>query len=248
MISAILTDIEGTTSSIRFVKEVLFPYAAERLPAFVRAHCTTEPVRSQLRAVAQHLDKTLSDDRCTDLGGDSEPDQTINLEPVIGQLLDWIATDTKATPLKALQGMIWREGYEQGDYQAHFYADAVERLTAWHQRGIPVFVYSSGSVQAQDLFFHYSRFGDLRPLVSGYFDTATGPKQDPASYSKISARLGLPPDEILFLSDTAAELDAARDAGLATVRVQRPEDATAVPQVAARHEHQVVESFADLND
>ena len=228
MISAILTDIEGTTSSISFVKETLFPYAAEQLPSFVREHEAEEAVSLQLNAVAS----------ATGIAGN-------DLEGQILQLLEWIDSDTKATPLKALQGMIWKAGYECGDYRAHFYPDAVKQMTLWRERGIPIYVYSSGSIQAQRLFFKYSSFGDLRPLISGWFDTTTGAKQEARSYQKIQQEVSIPAPDMLFLSDIEAELDAAKKSGLSTVLVARAQDSTPSDSNAQTH-HQVVDSFDQI--
>lgn len=228
MIKAVVTDIEGTTSSLSFVKDVLFPYAAAQLPEFVREHRTEKNVRKQLDATAE-------------LAG--LPSHEVN--PLIRQLLDWIANDTKATPLKALQGMIWKRGYESGDYQAHIYDDAVRRLRDWFENRLQLFVYSSGSVQAQELFFQYSRYGDVRALFRGYFDTTTGPKHDEASYRAISTEIGFPGGEILFLSDVEAELDAAARAGYRTCRLSRPEDyGDKAGEVASNHP--VYTSFDDI--
>jgi enolase-phosphatase E1 len=203
MIKAILTDIEGTTSSLSFVKDVLFPYAAERLPDFVRAHRDDPQVAALLedaRAVA-------------DGAGDEEA--------LIAQLLDWIATDRKITPLKALQGLIWEEGYARGDFSGHVYADAARRLRDWHGAGLRLYVYSSGSVHAQKLLFGHTDYGDLTPVFDGFFDTRIGGKRERESYSAIASEIGLPPGEILFLSDILEELDAAHDAGMATIALRR---------------------------
>ncbi|UHD17211.1 acireductone synthase [Thiocapsa bogorovii] len=203
MIKAILTDIEGTTSSLSFVKDVLFPYAAERLPDFVRAH-RDDPQVTQL----------LEDARAA-AGGSGDD------EALIRQLLDWIATDRKITPLKALQGLIWEEGYARGDFRGHIYPDAVRRLRAWHGAGLRLYVYSSGSVHAQKLLFGHTDYGDLTPIFSGFFDTRIGVKREPESYGAIASEIGLPPGEILFLSDIREELDAASDAGMATTALRR---------------------------
>jgi enolase-phosphatase E1 len=203
MIKAILTDIEGTTSSLSFVKDVLFPYAAEHLPDFVRSHRDEPPVAALLedaRAVA-------------DGAGDEEA--------LIAQLLDWIATDRKITPLKALQGLIWEEGYARGDFSGHVYADAARRLRDWHRAGLSLYVYSSGSVHAQKLLFGHTDYGDLTPVFDGFFDTRIGGKRERESYSAIASEIGLPPGEILFLSDILEELDAAHDAGMATIALRR---------------------------
>ena len=228
MIKAIVSDIEGTIGSISFVREVLFPYAAEHLPAYIRTNRTDPPVREQLNAVAEQTGVASTE-----------------LEGLIQQLLDWIASDTKATPLKALQGMVWEHGYQAGDYKAHIYQDAIQNLTEWHAQKIGLYIFSSGSVQAQKLFFQYSSYGDLRPLFRGYFDTTTGPKVASESYRAIAATIGLPPNELLFLSDTEAELDAAKETGLNTTWVIRPQDSPLAIE-GLRSVHPLVDSFDDI--
>jgi enolase-phosphatase E1 len=216
MIRAILTDIEGTTSSIRFVHDVLFPYAREHMAEFVRCH-----------AEDVHVVPHLNDVRLT-AGAD------LDLEGVIGQLIQWIDADEKATPLKALQGMIWEAGYRNGDFTGHIYPDAARQLRAWHDGGIRLYIFSSGSTQAQQLLFGHSDAGDLTSLFSGYYDTRIGNKREPAAYRAIAAGIGLPPQDILFLSDVREELDAARTAGMHTtwlVRDGTPDASAAHPQV-----------------
>ena len=206
-IEAIVTDIEGTTSSIDFVKAVLFPYAERALDAFVRGH-------SDDTAVAAALDQTAAESGVA----------RNNIDALIAQLLDWSRADRKITPLKALQGLIWQRGYERGDYRAHIYPDAAAQLRSWHAAGFPLYVYSSGSIAAQKLFFRYSEAGDLTALFSGYFDTTTGPKREADSYRKIAAAIGAEAQHLLFLSDAVEELDAARAAGYQTCWLQRPAD------------------------
>jgi enolase-phosphatase E1 len=203
-IKAILTDIEGTTSSVNFVYEVLFPYAVRHLPAFVQAN-------AQQPAVAEQLAQVRTDSH--------EPDA--DLLRVVDILLEWIAADRKATPLKALQGMIWAEGYQKGQLRGHVYPDAVEALQRWHAQGYGLYVYSSGSIQAQQLIFGCSVAGDLSPLFSGYFDTTSGPKREAASYGRIAQAIDLPAEQIFFLSDIVEELDAAQQAGLQTCGLAR---------------------------
>lgn len=152
-------------------------------------------------------------------------------------LQGWIDEDRKHTALKALQGMIWKAGYENADFHAHVYPDAVERLRAWQAQGLPLYVYSSGSVGAQKLFFAHSEAGDLLPLFSGHFDTEIGGKREAASYTRIAESLGLPPAEILFLSDVVEELDAAREAGMATALIDRPQDYPQPREGEACHGH-----------
>ncbi len=193
---AIVTDIEGTTSSIAFVADVLFPYARKRLVDFVARN--PDAARPILAEVAE-MD-------------DGDPVTT---------LLSWIDEDRKATPLKTLQGMIWAEGYADGTLTGHVYRDAAAALRRWHARGIRLYVYSSGSVAAQKLIFGHSNEGDLTPLFSGYFDTTTGPKREPASYRAIADAAGLAAADMLFLSDAPAEVAAARAAGMAALLVDR---------------------------
>jgi len=223
VIKAIVTDIEGTTSSIHFVHEVLFPYAAKHLPAFIRENRSTPAVDDALQEVAR-ISKLATDDT----------------EALITQLLQWIASDQKVTPLKALQGLVWEQGYRNGDYKAHIYPDALATLHKWHQQGLALYVYSSGSVYAQKLFFGFNEGGDLTTLFQGYFDTVTGPKREANSYQKIQQALDLPAEEILFLSDIVEELDAAAEVGMHTAWLQREGDMLQHPR------HQCVDTFTDI--
>jgi enolase-phosphatase E1 len=220
----ILTDIEGTTSSISFVKDVLFPYARRALPAFVRARGGTAEVRHWLDAVA------------AETGAQSD-------DAIIDTLQRWIDEDRKHTALKALQGMIWQDGYRGADFTAHIYPDAAAQLKAWHAAGIPLAVYSSGSAPAQRLFFAHTDAGNLSALFEAWFDTEVGHKRDAASYREIARRLNRAPQEILFLSDVVEELDAARDAGMRTVLIDRLDDYPAPREGEAAHEHLRVDSF-----
>ena len=224
MIRAIVTDIEGTTSSISFVHDVLFPYARQHMRQFVCRSVQdgrASPHINDVRMQTGRMDMSLDD--------------------VADQLIQWIDEDKKITPLKALQGMIWEEGYKNGDFKGHVYADAVECLKAWDQQGLKLYVYSSGSVYAQKLLFGFSDFGDMTPLFSGYFDTTTGGKGDAESYRKITAVLALAANEILFLSDIEKELDAARAAGMKTTWLVRKD---ALNTQAA---HRQVSNFRDIN-
>ena len=226
--TVILTDIEGTTSSISFVKDVLFPYARRALPDFVARRGDEPEVRRWLDEAALDIGGVVSDDCIVEL------------------LQGWIDEDRKHTALMALQGMIWRDGYERGDYRAHFYADAAESLRHWHADGHPLYVYSSGSVPAQKLFFGYSECGDLTPLVSGWFDTEVGHKRDADAYRRITDAIGRAPGDILFLSDVVEELDAAREAGLRTALLDRRGDYPQPREGDDCHGHARFESFADI--
>jgi enolase-phosphatase E1 len=222
-IKAILTDIEGTTTDIAFVHRVLFPYAYERLADYLRAHADESAVQAILEQARSEL---------------KSPDA--DLDSLIGAFRHWIEQDLKVTPLKALQGLIWVQGYQQGDFRGHLYEDAHRLLQQWHAQGIELYVFSSGSIKAQQLIFGYSDYGDLTPLFSGYFDTTTGPKREAQSYSAIVASIGCSADEILFLSDIEQELDAARTAGMQTRLVARAE-----PPAAPGHEW--VSRFDDIS-
>ncbi|MEJ2325620.1 MAG: acireductone synthase [Chromatiaceae bacterium] len=204
MIRALITDIEGTTSSLSFVKDVLFPYSRAYIGAFVHRH-------AQEPEVARILDEARAE------AGDSQ----LQLGQLIPTLERWIDADRKVTPLKALQGLIWEAGYRDGAFRGHIYADAATALQRWKEAGLALYIYSSGSVRAQRLLFAHTDYGDLTPLFSGHFDTRIGAKGDPESYRRIAVELGLPPHELLFLSDVESELDAARAAGLKTLWLVR---------------------------
>ena len=229
-IRAILTDIEGTTSSISFVKEVLFPYAREALPGFVRLHGKEPQVRRWLDMVATEIAASACQD-----------------EVIVETLQGWIDQDRKHTALKALQGMIWDVGYRNGDYTAHLYPEVAAVLRRWHDAGLPLYVYSSGSVPAQKLFFGFSDAGDLNGLFSGNFDTEIGGKRETASYARIAEAIDLAPGQILFLSDVVEELDAAREAGMGTVLLDRRTDYPSPRDGEAANGHTRVEDFGQIN-
>lgn len=214
MIKTIVTDIEGTTSSIDFVHQTLFPYARTRLRTWLKAHAGEPQVLVQLDAVEREVGSSA-----------------LSLDEAADVLEGWMAEDRKATPLKALQGLIWAEGYASGELRGHVYPDTPEALRAWHARGLRLCVYSSGSVAAQKLIFGHTDYGDLTPLFSDYFDTRVGGKREAASYRAITEQLGLEATSVLFLSDISEELDAARSAGLQTCQIVRD----AQTKVAARH-------------
>ncbi len=228
MLPTILTDIEGTTSSIAFVKDVLFPYARRELPRFIRQHGHDPEVRRWLDVVAAEHGSICSDD-------------------VIAETLQgWIDQDRKHTALKALQGLLWADGYASGQLQADIYPDAVAGLRRWHQAGYRLAVYSSGSVPAQKLLFAHTTAGDLTGLFCGFFDTEVGHKRDADSYRLIADALHRSPGDIVFLSDVVAELDAAREAGMRTVLVDRRADYAEPRTAGALNAHPRVESFDDI--
>lgn len=219
---AIVTDIEGTTTDIDFVHKVLFPYAARSLADFVRAHQHDSAIAPLIDDVRKEIQQAAA-----------------SLDEVIDTLLLWIKEDKKITPLKTLQGYIWQNGYEKGDYTGHVYADAAYWLKQWHQAGLKLYVYSSGSVLAQQLLYRYSDAGDLSTLFSGHFDTRIGGKRDSQSYRNISEQLGITGEQLLFLSDINEELDAARTAGWRTLLVARKETPPST--------HATIHNFAEVN-
>lgn len=222
MIKAIVTDIEGTTSSLSFVKDVLFPYARAQIAEFVRAHADEFEVRQLLSDVSKEVGREL------------------DAEQALGQLIAWMDQDEKVTPLKALQGLIWEEGYRKGAFTGHVYEDAERNLKAWKARGLRLYIYSSGSVHAQKLLFAHTEYGDLTPWFSGYFDTRIGGKREVESYRRIAEALQTPPGSCLFLSDIKEELDAAKQAGFNTLWLVR--DSKPDPQA----EHRQVENFDQI--
>ena len=203
-----LVDVEGTAGPLTFVREVLFPFARKHLRGFISRHGDREEVRAILSDAA---------------GIQAEETGERPTPAEVPALLErWIDMDRKAPPLKRLQGLIWQEGYASGELRAEVYADVPAAFRRWREAGARVAIYSSGSVPAQQLYFRHSTAGDLTPWLDGYFDLDNaGPKKERASYARIVAALGVPAAEVVFLSDVAAELDAARDAGLATTQVLR---------------------------
>ncbi|MCX7633609.1 MAG: acireductone synthase [Turneriella sp.] len=230
-IQAVLCDIEGTTSSIAFVHRVLFPLSLERMDSFLAEHASDPEVKSQLEVLWQKLHGTaLPQDGIAELAA---------------ILKDYVRKDVKDTTLKWVQGKIWKKAFEDGSIRGHVYPDVPPAWRRWCEHGIRIFIYSSGSVEAQKLLFRYSEAGDLTPLLSGYFDTTTGPKKEKDSYTKIAHVLGMEPAEILFLSDSHEELIAASAAGLATCLLLR--DGAALPSgysaIFAQDFNEVEEKF-----
>lgn len=204
----ILTDIEGTSTSVAFVYEVLFPYFKENVADYFQKNYPHPDLEGPVAAV-----------RATVL---EERGETIDTAGVVEQLIAWTVADRKHTALKSVQGLVWAAAYQQGAIKGHVYPDVPPALEAWKKAGYQLGVYSSGSVAAQQLLFGFSEFGDLKPYFSHYFDTLVGPKREAASYHNILAALNLPASAVLFLSDVEAELDAAEEAGMHTIQLVRP--------------------------
>lgn len=203
----ILTDIEGTTSSISFVAEELFPYFRENI--------------SDLLALKDRLVVKEAFEETVELAKSEDGEILTTDEQIIDKLYQWSVEDRKITPLKTLQGVLWDAGYRDGELKGHVYPEVAANLKSWKEQGINLGVFSSGSVPAQKLIFGYSIAGDLTPYFSYYFDTNTGGKREAATYAKIAKELNLNPSEILFLSDIEEELLAAESTGYQTVQLAR---------------------------
>lgn len=226
----IVLDVEGTTSPIAFVEEVLFPFARERLDEFLGAHAgdpEVEALHAPIRAEA---------------GDPVVPGEAASAARAAAAARELMRRDAKFGPLKDLQGRIWKSGFESGRLVATVFDDVPPALELWNASGLDVRIYSSGSVQAQRLFFGHTTAGDLLPLLRGHYDTTTGPKRDPASYAAIAADMGIDPRQLLFVSDVGEELDAARRAGMQTALADRPGNRPAT----SVFDHPVVATFAAI--
>jgi len=202
-VAAALVDIEGTISPLAFVKETLFPYAAERLRPYVEAH--------------------RDDPRVADLLVEVEE---LNGDDPLRALEKWQHHNIKVKPLKTLQGWIWAEGYAAGAFAPPLFEDALEALRRWRAQGLPLYVYSSGSLEAQELLFRHSAAGDVRGLFEDFYDTSVGSKLEAGSYLRIAAEIGVAPRDLLFLSDNPQELVAAELAGLQVAQVVKDAQAS----------------------
>lgn len=231
----ILLDIEGTTSAVSYVYDVLFPYARKEIGTFLETHWCEPDVISACELMARDAGKPSIK---AWLGEHATREEAVStVAKAVYALMD---VDAKATGLKELQGLIWRQGFQKGDIGAHVYPDVPAALAAWCAAGVDVRIFSSGSVAAQRLLFANSEHGDLGKYIKGHYDTRTGPKRQPSSYTAIAADMQIEAGEILFLSDLVEELDAAQAAGLKTALVVRPGNPPPPPD----HEHPVVRDLA----
>ena len=236
----ILLDIEGTTTPIDFVYQVLFPFARTHVKDYLARHWSSADVQNdlaQLRAEqAADAQQGLAPPAINEDSDQSTIETTV---AYVHWLMD---RDRKSTPLKSLQGKIWEEGYEAGELLSQVIDDVPSAIRRWHKEGKQICIYSSGSVLAQKLLFSHTSAGDLTPLINGYFDTTIGAKKDAESYCCIAVTLQLPPEEFVFVSDVIAELDAAYAAGLQGVLSLRPGNHPQPPS----HSYQIIHSFAEL--
>ena len=204
-VRAILLDIEGTTTPIAFVHDVLFTYAREHLREFLNANPAADDIA------------LLREEHAIDEKEGRNP------PPLTAEYVEWlISLDRKSTGLKSLQGKIWRQGYEEGSLQSQVFEDVAPAFGHWRERGLRISIFSSGSVLAQKLLFAHTEVGDLTRFIDSYFDTSSGKKGDADSYRRIAEAIDLEPVQILFISDVVAELDAANRAGMKTILSIRP--------------------------
>jgi enolase-phosphatase E1 len=219
-VRAVLLDIEGTTTPITFVTELLFPFVRDRLRRYLDRH-SASPLHEHLWAA---LRAEYEADRRLDAGVPDWPDSPppARVDTIAAYVIWLMDRDRKSTALKKLQGCIWEEGYVRGDLVGEVFPDVPGALSRWHADQRLVGIFSSGSTLAQRLLFRYSQAGDLTPYLTVYFDTTTGPKTDPSSYTRIAERLGTVPEAVMFVSDTVRELDAARACGMRTRLAVRP--------------------------
>ncbi|HJS58710.1 MAG TPA: acireductone synthase [Vicinamibacteria bacterium] len=230
-IHVLLLDVEGTTTPVDYVYRTLFPYARARLEAYLVEHWSEDDTRAEVeRLAAEHARET----------GAAPPWRS---EPgAVAAYLAWLMDqDRKSTGLKSVQGRIWAEGYHRGELRGTVYPDVPRAFERWRRDGRRIAIFSSGSVLAQRLLFANSTAGDLTAHIDAYFDTTTGAKRDAASYERIASALGVDPGAMLFLSDVAAELDAAATAGMRTALSLR--DGAEPPPSSS---HMAVRSFEEV--
>ncbi|ABL98286.1 acireductone synthase [Shewanella amazonensis] len=222
-IRAIVVDTAGTTTDLNFIQQTLFPYSAKVMADFLREH--------------QHnplVDYCIGDVRDIALETDADIDRVAEI------LVQWIAEDRKVTPLKTLQGLIWKQGYANDEFKGHIYPDFIDAIKTYRAQGLRVYSFSSGSVDAQKLLFSHSDSGDLTELFNGHFDTRTGNKLDKQAYANIVNTISLTPRQILFVSDVVEELKAAEAAGMITCQmVREPSQRTG--------KYRIIQSFSELN-
>lgn len=217
----ILLDIEGTVSPLAFVQDVMFPYARQHAGRYLATHWGTTVIAQLARDAGVPTFESPGE-----------------AERAVHRLMD---ADAKVTGLKQLQGMIWEEGFRNGELRSRIFDDVPPALACWCREGCEIRIYSSGSVHAQRLFFAYTKRGDLTQHFSGYYDTATGSKRESASYAAIAADCGMPTDHILFVSDVVEELNAARNAGIVTALAVRPGNQPAPP-----NDHPIITTFSEI--
>ncbi|KAJ2046140.1 enolase-phosphatase E1 [Coemansia sp. RSA 376] len=222
----VLLDIEGTTTPISFVHESLFPYVARSVGEFLETRWTDPEVQTHVQAIALQANQDVKDGIAEAIAIDLDADSSDEIRRKVLANVDWqMKADRKIGALKGLQGYMWRFGFESGTLKGEMYPDAVKAIERWVEAGKRVFIYSSGSIEAQKLIFGYSDHGDLLRYISGHYDTKVGAKTEDSSYRGIAKDIGVQPAQILFVSDNVLEIQAADKAGLQTVVSIRPGNA-----------------------
>ncbi|KAJ2852510.1 enolase-phosphatase E1 [Coemansia brasiliensis] len=218
----ILLDIEGTTTPISFVHETLFPYVLSTLDEFLKAHWTDQELQFHIQALEEQARQDQPHYDAPQIIS-SDPDST--RKSLIDNIQWQMKLDRKTSALKGLQGYMWRFGYQSGQLQGVMFDDAVQAIKNWTQEGKRVYIYSSGSVEAQKLIFGYSDHGNLLQYISGHYDTKVGAKTSSDSYRKIAEDIKTKPENTLFISDNIREIEAANQAGMQVVVSVRPGNA-----------------------
>jgi enolase-phosphatase E1 len=239
-VHGVLLDVEGTTTPIDFVYQVLFPFVRAHLTDYLRRNINSEDLGRDLLM--------LREEYLTDLKQALIPPEWVDepfqarVESVASYIFWLMDHDRKSTGLKSLQGKIWQQGYTRGELKSQVFPDVPPALRYWNSKNVDARIFSSGSVLAQKLLFTHTEAGDLTGFLRGYFDTTTGPKTSEESYHRITNEFHLPASEVLFISDTTAEIDAAKRAGMQTLLCVRPGN----PPAPDRHGHGVISSFSEI--
>lgn len=240
-IRGVVLDIEGTTTSISFVYDELFPYSRTHVRDYLAHYLDTDEVRADIQLLREQHSKDVSDGKQPpSLAEPGTPGELDSLDSYVNWLID---LNSKTTGLKSLQGKIWQEGYANGTLRSHVFPDVAPALARWRAAGVSIHIFSSGSTLAQQLLFQHTQSGDLTPFIDSYFDTSVGKKGEAESYRRIAENIGVPPEELLFVSDIVTELAAAREAGMKTVLSIRPGNQ---PQESANR-YRSINSFAELS-
>lgn len=228
----LLLDIEGTTTPISFVYDILFPYARDAMASFLNT--SLDDLGEEIEMLRRQAQQDI-EEGAPQIGDD--PSAQDVLENVLWQM----AHDKKTTGLKQLQGKIWKAGYADGTLKGAIFDDVLPAFKGWKAAGKNIYIYSSGSVAAQRLLFGHSTEGDLMPMISGYFDTTTGPKKVASSYKAIARAMDVAPDTVCFATDNLDEARAAHEANMHVVVMARPGN----PDVGA-HDFYVAQTFEPL--
>ena len=239
-VQSILLDIEGTTTPIAFVYDVLFPYVRTNLRRHLDVHGNEPAYRELFAELRQDRDASAAAGPDVPPWSDASPSSAL---VSVARYAEWLMDrDSKAGPLKQLQGRIWDDGYARGELVGDVFPDVRPALERWQDQGLSIGIFSSGSVLAQQLLFRHSTAGDLTPFLRWYFDPSVGVKTKAESYERIATHVGIPVASVLFVSDVVAELDAARNSGMQTRLAIRPGN----KPVADGHGHVVIRTFDDL--